>query len=93
MTGIDREDAELSDAKSPKIYVTRKGGMYVKAEELLRRKKVRARIRAMSRFSKFGKEGTSESPFPAMRETPNNSCNRSIRRYSSWVWGCFWSPP
>ncbi len=35
----------------PKVYVTRTGGFYVKAEELLRSKKARERLQEMSKLS------------------------------------------
>ena len=46
----------------PPIYVTAKGGLYVKADELLRSKRARAVIDQMARLAENAKKHTSRSP-------------------------------
>lgn len=50
---------KASDA--PKVYVTRTGGFYVKADELLRSKKARERLREMSKLAARMKAAASKA--------------------------------
>ena len=46
----------------PKIYVTRSGSMYVKADELLKSKRGRAAVEKMARFFERKKASAPEKP-------------------------------
>lgn len=50
---------KASDA--PKVYVTRTGGFYVKADELLRSKKARERLREMAKLAARMKAAASKT--------------------------------
>lgn len=51
-----------TDTDRPPIYVTAKGGLYVKADELLRSKRARAVIDQMVRLAENAKKRTSRHP-------------------------------
>ena len=54
--------AEESSSERPKTYVTRRGGLYVKADELLRSKRARDIIDKMADLSRRSTQPKVEAP-------------------------------
>ena len=61
MTKTSPKPQSSETLERPRVYVTRKGGLYVKADELLRSRRARAVIEKMAKLD-FGKNSSSASP-------------------------------
>ncbi len=61
MTKTSPKAPSSTDPERPPVYVTPKGALYVKADDLLRSKRARAVIEKMAKLD-FGRDSSGASP-------------------------------